>query len=157
MRKLSSCTVGIILLSFFATSCDPVVTPFSGTVCLELEHHGIPHFGATVYRNFGDRFPGYRQDMEANFESVAETGLRNSVCFESLGVGGHWFAAEGYDENIQDSVRGSLFIELGTSQPVFRKILLRVDVLVTRCRYRLAILLFTATLSPIKLSSSWVL
>lgn len=105
------------MLSLFSASCVTEVTPFSGTVCLEIEHHGIPHYGATVYRNYGDAFPGYSQDMMANFETSAETGLRNAVCFEKLGVGGHWFAAEGYDENIQASVRGSLFIELGTSQP----------------------------------------
>jgi hypothetical protein len=51
------------------------------------------------------------------FDTSAETGLRNSVCFEQLGVGGHWFAVEGFDEFLQDSVRGSLFIELGTSLP----------------------------------------
>ncbi len=106
-----------VLFGLTHMSCVPKVDTFSGTICLELEHHGIPHFGATVYRNYGDDFPGYHQDMNLFYDTTAETGLRSSVCFDKLGVGGHWFAAEGFDESIQDSVRGSLFIELGTSTP----------------------------------------
>lgn len=116
MLKLGKIENMVIALSLLSAGCISEVEPYSGTICLELEHHGIPHFGATVYRNYGDAFPGYHQDMSANFDTAAETGLRNSVCFERLSVGGHWFAAEGFDEFIRDSVRGSLFIELGTSQ-----------------------------------------
>ena len=116
MLKLSKHGSQVLLLCLFWTGCVGEIDTFSGTICIELEHHDIPHIGATVYRNFGDDFPGYHLDMLSFFDTVAETGLRNSVCFDRLGVGGHWFAAEGYDEFIQDSVRGSLFIELGTSQ-----------------------------------------
>ncbi|MFK8057204.1 MAG: hypothetical protein AB8F78_13860 [Saprospiraceae bacterium] len=104
------------LLAITSVGCEPNVLPYSGTICITLEHHGVPHFGATVYRNYGDAFPGYHENMAANYDTVAETGLSNSVCFNNLSVGGHWFAAEGFDEFIQDSTRGSLFIELGTSQ-----------------------------------------
>ena len=104
-----------ILFGLLQASCQSRVETFSGTVCVELEHHGAPLFGATVYRNFGNDFPGYHKEMDMHYDTIAETGLRNSVCFDKLGVGGHWFAAEGFDEFIQDSVRGSLYIELGTS------------------------------------------
>jgi len=116
MLTSSKFSISLIGLYLLGTGCIGEIEPYSGTVCLEIEHHGIPHDGATLYRNYGDEFPGYHQDMLAYFDTVAETGLRNSVCFDRLGVGGHWFTAEGYDEFIQDSVRGSLFIELGTSQ-----------------------------------------
>ncbi len=106
-----------LFLGLFQVSCDNRVPTYSGTVCVEMEHHGVPLFGSTVYRNYGDDFPGYHADMLMFFDTSAETGLRNSVCFEQLGVGGHWFAVEGFDEFLQDSVRGSLFIELGTSLP----------------------------------------
>ena len=98
------------------TGCDDPPPTYSGTVCLSLEHHGVPHFGATVYRNFGEGFPGYHADMALHFDTVAETGLRNTVCFERLGVGPHWFAAEGWDDFIRDSVRGSLFLRLDVRQ-----------------------------------------
>jgi len=104
------------ILAIFGVGCDSKVAPYSGTICLTIEHHGVPSFGTTVYRNYGESFPGYHQDMGAFYDTIAETGLRNSVCFQRLGVGGHWFAAEGYDGFIQDSIRGSLFIDLGTRQ-----------------------------------------
>jgi len=109
-------TAFAFIASILGVGCDSKIEPYSGTICLSLVHHGVPAFGATVYRNYGESFPGYHQNMGAFYDTTAETGLSNTVCFERLGVGGHWFAAEGYDGFIEDSIRGSLFIDLTTRQ-----------------------------------------
>ena len=84
-------------------------------MCLACEHHGVPAPYMTVYHaGGGEAHPGFRQNMLSVYDSLRETGPRNSTCFEGLGPGRHHFAALGYDELIRDSVLGTLQVDIDT-------------------------------------------
>ena len=109
-----------IAVALTATACEPEPRPaFAARVCLQLEHHGLTPTSATVYGQVGPDFPGYGADMDARFAWSAEMGPTGRVCFDSLSVGPHWFAAEGFDESIRDSVRGSKSLEITTRERVY--------------------------------------
>ena len=111
MRLLLSLSLVVSL----AASCEPEPgPPFRAQVCLQLHHHGITPTSATVYGAAGADFPGYGGDMAARYALREEMGPTGRVCFDGLGVGPFWFAAEGYDADIRDSVRGSLPLEITT-------------------------------------------
>ena len=98
------------------TSCTEPKEAFSAEICLTLRHHGIVPNSATVYRAYGEQFPGYGADMDSRFFESAEMGPSGRVCFDKLNPGSHWFAAEGWDEFIADSVRGSKRMDVTTLQ-----------------------------------------
>ena len=118
-RNLSLALVFGISMPLLNSGCEAEPKPFMARVCLELAHHGVPHQGATVYQNFGEGFPGYGPEMASRVDRMQETGRSSRVCFDSLRVGKHWFAAEGYDSFIADSVRGSRSLEISTLQEVY--------------------------------------
>ncbi len=111
----------IALLTAVATlatvACEPEERPaFRATVCLQLTHHGVTPDDATVYRAAASDFPGYGADMLARFDVAREMSAAGRVCFDDVNVGSHWFAAEGWDEFIRDSVRGSKQLDITTRQ-----------------------------------------
>lgn len=109
-----------LALALSTAACEPEPRPaFSARVCLQLDHHGLTPTSATVYAQPAEDFPGYGPDMPARFSSVAEMGPTGRVCFEDFSVGPHWFAAEGFDASIRDSVRGSQFVEITTREDVY--------------------------------------
>ena len=76
-----------------------------------------------VYRSGADDFPGYGADMDARFDEREEMSLAGVACFEGLGAGPHWFAAEGYDEAIRDSVRGSKLLDVTTRAALYEEVM----------------------------------
>lgn len=86
---------------------------YSGTVCLEVAHHGVAVAGMTVYHRAGaGEDPGFPADMAAAYDTSSFTGLGAGTCFRGLGLGTHYFAGIGYDPVIRDTVLGSLRLEL---------------------------------------------
>ncbi len=106
----------VLFLSLSAMGCVDDREPFSATICLNLRHHELTPSSATVWRNYGDTFPGYGPDMEQRFDQQSEMGPTGRVCFDQLNPGIYWFAAEGWDEFIADSIRGSKRMEVTTQQ-----------------------------------------
>lgn len=108
------------LLGIATVACEPAERPaFRAEVCLQLSHHGIVPTDATVYHAPADDFPGYGPDMLARFERSALMGPSGRVCFDGLNTGPHWFAAEGWDDFIADSVRGSKYVEITTREDAY--------------------------------------
>lgn len=106
-----------IVALLLAVSCEPEDRPaFRAQVCLQLAHHGVVPADATVYQVRSPDFPGYGADMLARFDVGKQMQPTGRVCFEELAVGSHWFAAEGWDTFLADSVRGSKFVEITTRQ-----------------------------------------
>lgn len=104
-----------LALGILATACEPEDRPaFRAEVCLQLHHHGLTPADATAYVAPASDFPGYGAAMDARFAEREEMRPNGRVCFGGLEVGPHWFAAEGWDEFIRDSVRGSKFLEITT-------------------------------------------
>ena len=102
-----------LLLS--AASCEPESGPgFSAEVCLQLDHHGVAPATATVYAVSAAGFPGFGGDLAERFPLDERMRPNGRVCFGGLGVGPYWFAAEGWDDAIADSVRGTKFVEVTT-------------------------------------------
>ena len=106
--------VALALATCATPACVDNREAFSGTVCLTVRHHGVTPASATVWRNYGEQFPGYGGDLGLRFDERAEMGPAGRVCFDSLGPGTYWFAAEGFDAFIGDSVRGSKRVEIST-------------------------------------------
>lgn len=102
-----------------ASSCVDDREAFSATICLEVRHHGVTPSSATVWRSYGDHFPGYGPSMELRFDQRREMGPSGRVCFEQLNPGIYWFAAEGWDDFIADSIRGSKRLEVTTLQRAY--------------------------------------
>ena len=113
--------LGSIAIS--TSSCTDDREAFSATICLDLQHHGVTPASATVWRSFGDTFPGYGPDMIQRFDEQREMGPTGRVCFEQLNPGVYWFAAEGWDEFIADSIRGSKRLEVTTLQREYEGVL----------------------------------
>ncbi len=86
---------------------------------MQLSHHGITPADAVVYRVQSSDFPGYGADMLDRFEAAERMSPRGKVCFDDVNVGSHWFAAEGWDDFIADSVRGSKQLDVTTRQDVY--------------------------------------
>ena len=98
-----------------AASCESEPGPgFRAEVCLQVHHHGITPATATVYGVASTDFPGFGGDLTERFPLDDQMRPNGRVCFENLGVGPYWFAAEGYDDAIADSVRGTKFLEVTT-------------------------------------------
>ena len=105
-------------------ACEPEPgTAFAAEVCLQLDHHGLTPADAMVYVNAAPDFPGYGADMDARFARSEQMRPNGRVCFASLGVGPHWFAAEGWDDAILDSVRGSKFVEITTREDAYELVM----------------------------------
>jgi len=103
----------LILTFGFWSGCLEDAPTFSGTICLNVEHHGVPISDIDLYRASGEReFIGFRQNMLEVYDTLVRTGLSNQACFGGLGLGQHQFAAEGYDPLIRDTVRGTLTLTL---------------------------------------------
>lgn len=96
---------------------------YEGEICVRLSHHGNIPSDATVYRVYGDSFPGYGLDMAARFDESLPMGPTGQVCFKPLNAGIHWLAAEGWDDFIGDSLRGSKRVELTTRAELFDGVL----------------------------------
>ena len=96
---------------------------FGATVCLQLSHHGVTPTDALVYREGADDFPGYGPDMDARYTDRREMSRAGVACFEEVGVGTHWFAAEGFDATIRDSVRGSKRLEVTTRSTLYEEVM----------------------------------
>ncbi len=102
-------------LTFLACAGDPPV--YSATVCIAPQHHGLAVKDMTVYvASSSSDYIGFRQNMLEVYDEAIETGLRSEACFTNLGLGRHYFAAEGYDELIRDSIRGTLTLDLTVRQ-----------------------------------------
>lgn len=90
---------------------------YSGTVCLEVSHHGAAVAEVTIYhRAGGAEGPGFPADMAAAYDTSSFTGLGAGTCFRGLGLGTHYFAGVGYDPLIRDTVLGSLRLELAVRE-----------------------------------------
>ena len=112
MRYVSA---ALLASALSAASCEPEPGPgFRAEVCLQVGHHGVTPASATVYGVASADFPGYGGDLSERFPLKAEMRPNGRVCFESLGVGPYYFAAEGWDDVIADSVRGATFLEVTT-------------------------------------------
>ncbi len=97
-----------------APACEPAPS-YSGTVCLDVTHHGVPQHEATIFHDVGTAdFPGYHSDMRAVYDEAIPLQGSHQICIPGLSVGQHWFVGEGYDRLIRDSVRGSLSLYLTT-------------------------------------------
>lgn len=108
----SPLTLGFIALAALC-ACEREAPVYSGTVCLDVVHHGLAVTEATVYhRAGGERGPGFTADMAAAYDQSAFTGLGSTVCFEELGLGRHHFAGQAFDRLLRDSVLGSLALDL---------------------------------------------
>ena len=96
-----------------ALSCEKTAPTFAGTVCMDLQHHGVPFAGATVYHvSNRAESPGFAENMEELYTRSERTGLRSTACFDSLAVGQHHFAARGYDDDIRQWILGEFEIFL---------------------------------------------
>ena len=110
----------LCLTALALTACSDDREAFSATICLNLRHHGVIPASATVWRHYGENFPGYTPDMSMRFDQQREMGPSGRVCFEQLNVGTYWFAAEGWDEFLNDSIRGSKRLQVTTLQRVYQ-------------------------------------
>ena len=104
-----------VALALSAASCEPEPGPaFAAEVCLQLDHHGVTPGSATVYGVPSAEFPGFGGDLSERFPLREAMRPNGRVCFTELGVGPYYFAAEGFDDGIADSVRGTKFVEVTT-------------------------------------------
>ena len=118
MRHLAYLTLTVVVSA--AASCEPDPgPPFRARVCLQIHHHGIVPSSATAYVQAGADFPGYGSDMDARYAEAVEMGPTGRLCFDGLGVGPYWFAVEGFDADIRDSVRGSKSLEISTRSAAY--------------------------------------
>ena len=108
-------TALLTVLALATAACEPEEREaFQAEVCLQLDHHGVTPADAMVYASGVADFPGYGADMDARFPRREQMRANGRVCFASLNAGPHWFAAEGWDDVIADSVRGSKFLDITT-------------------------------------------
>ena len=102
-------------LALSAASCESEPGPgFRAEICLQLHHHGVTPATATVYGVASADFPGFGGDLTERFPLDDVMRPNGRVCFADLGTGPYWFAAEGWDAVIADSVRGTKFVEVTT-------------------------------------------
>ena len=111
-------TIPALLFLFFLftlpTACNKDNTGpifLSTKVCFKTQHHERAVSPIDVYIQYGATgFPGY--ENLSVFDTMIVTDEFGDVCFPSVPLGKHYVVGIGYDDLLQEPVRGSLPFEI---------------------------------------------
>ncbi|MEM9918508.1 MAG: hypothetical protein AAF990_10455 [Bacteroidota bacterium] len=110
MSIVKSLLFVLLCCLLMAGSCskEEGIPQFNRT-CIVTQHHERPVGNIAVYVRFGNPvFPGFH-DLSV-FDTMLVTDADGHLCIPNLPEGKTWLVGFGYDEAVQDSVKGSVSI-----------------------------------------------
>ncbi len=107
----------LLFLTLFACQQQENSIIYNRT-CITTQHHELIIGNIDVYIKYNAtdfNFPGW-EDL-AEYDTAFAINSTGSGCIDNLPIGKHWVAGLGFDDKIQRSVKGRMFIHITFEHP----------------------------------------
>lgn len=118
----------IILLSFLLLgifACNRKDAPrILNRTCITTQHHDLIIGNIDIYLKYDAsdfNFPGY-EDL-AEYDTLFSTNIEGFGCIENLPIGKHWMIGLGFDDKINQAIKGRKFIDISFENPEINEVL----------------------------------